>query len=81
MLAILFLNDGTGNVVEGNYKWKVMINKNVLAKGELKRYDRRGGWQGLVKNFAASLEEDKTQKEEVVSKSVLFRKTSQGVLE
>ncbi len=55
MLAILFLNDGTGDVIEGNYKWKVKINDTVLAEGEIKSHNRLSGWQGLVKYFAESI--------------------------
>ncbi len=55
MLAILFLNDGTGDDIEGNYKWKVKINDTVLAEGEIKSHNRLSGWQGLVKYFAENI--------------------------
>lgn len=75
MLSILFLNDGTGDEIEGNYKWKVMINKRVLAQGELKGHNRLTGWEGLVKYFASTIEENK------MSKSVMRRKKAQKVIE
>jgi len=56
MLAIMFLNDGTGNDIEGNYKWKVMLNQRVLAEGTLKGHNRLSGWEGLVKYFARALD-------------------------
>ena len=52
MLTIRFLNDGTGDEIEGNYQWGVWINEYLLAKGELTGHDRAKGWQGLVKRFA-----------------------------
>jgi hypothetical protein len=52
MLAITFLNDGTGDECEGNYKWGVWINRTLLAKGELSCHKRATGWQGLVKRFS-----------------------------
>lgn len=52
MLIITFLNDGTGDEIEGNYKWAVYINKTLIANGELKDHNRLTGWAGLVKDFA-----------------------------
>jgi hypothetical protein len=55
MLSVLFLNDSTGDFIEGNYKWKVMLNQVVLAEGIIKGHNRLSGWQGLVKYFAESV--------------------------
>jgi len=40
MLIVTFLNDDTGDEIEGNYKWKVMINQKLLAEGTLKGHNR-----------------------------------------
>lgn len=55
MLIIMFLNDGTGDEIEGNYKWKVMINQRTLAEGTIKGHNRLSGWEGLIKYFANAL--------------------------
>jgi len=61
MLIITFVNDGTGDEIEGNYKWKVMINTKLLAEGTIKSHNRLSGWEGLVKYFARAVdgEDDK----------------------
>ena len=56
MLIITFLNDGTGDEIEGNYQWKVLMNRQVLAEGVIKSHNRISGWVGLVKYFAKALE-------------------------
>lgn len=52
MLAIVFVNDGTGDIYEGNYDYKVFINKTCLAEGKLNGHDRRLGWKGLAQHFS-----------------------------
>jgi hypothetical protein len=52
MLAVIFVNDGTGGELFGSYDWKVLINQTVLAKGRLDGHNRSLGWRGLVKHFA-----------------------------
>ena len=56
MLIITFLNDGTGDEIEGNYKWKVVLNTTLLAEGTIKSHNRLSGWEGLVKYFAKALD-------------------------
>jgi len=51
MLKVFFLNDETGTKIKGNYRWDVMINDTLVAKGELKGHNRTQGWQGLLRKF------------------------------
>lgn len=56
MLVIKFVNDGTGDELEGNYDYKVQINNRTIAEGRIESHNRLTGWQGLVSCLAKSLE-------------------------
>lgn len=51
MIIVTFLNDGTGNEIEGNYKYVVKINDKILSSGRIKKYNRLTGWKGLLRYF------------------------------
>lgn len=63
MLAIIFVNDGTGDEIVGHYRWKVMVNSKVLAEGRLCDHNRLSGWQGLIQYFAETLKEGKSSRQ------------------
>ena len=52
MLIITFHNDGTGDVIEGNYDVKVYVNREEIWSGRIEEHDRVSGWQGLVRTLA-----------------------------
>jgi hypothetical protein len=49
MLIIKIVNDGTGTVEVGNYRYQVLVNDTVIESGEIKSYHRQHGWRSLVK--------------------------------
>ena len=57
MLIITFHNDGTGDVLEGNYNIKVYINKTEIWNGRIEHHDRLTGWQGLIGMLASQTED------------------------
>ena len=48
MLILTIQNDGTGDVNVGNYVVQVLMNKRLLATGEVKGYLRVRGWKRLL---------------------------------
>ncbi|MHA2085777.1 MAG: hypothetical protein ACXABD_18695 [Candidatus Thorarchaeota archaeon] len=48
MLALFIQNDGSGNELIGNYKYKVMVNEEVIAEGVVLGHTRQWGWKALV---------------------------------
>ena len=48
MLIIKIVNDGTGDIVTGNYRYQVMINDTSIESGDIKGHKRKDGWQKLV---------------------------------
>lgn len=77
MLSIHFINDGSGDQIVGNYRWKVMINNTCLAEGIIKNHNRLSGWRGLVKYFTEMLDKPKNKKGKVfnLSKKEVFNIT------
>jgi len=62
VLTIQFHNDGTGYrltpntpMVFGNYDVTVLINEDVIWKGQIKDHHRREGWQQLVAELVHQL--------------------------
>ena len=48
MLIVKIVNDGTGTVDVGNYRYQVMVNDTVLESGEVKEHQRKDGWRALL---------------------------------
>lgn len=48
MLIIKIVNECTGSVEVGNYRYQVMINDTVIESGEVKGHKRNEGWRGLL---------------------------------
>jgi len=51
MLIINVTNDDTGNELIGNYDYKVLINKKVIAKGRIEGYERKSHWFTLIRQL------------------------------
>lgn len=49
MLILEILNDGTGTKKIGNYRYKVMVNHEVIDEGVIIGHDRENGWRNLVR--------------------------------
>jgi len=49
MLTINIRNDGTGTGDAANYTYVVMVNREVIASGEVKDHQRLAGWRALVR--------------------------------
>ena len=49
MLTINIRNDGTGTDEAANYTYNVMVNRKVIAIGEVKGHQRMDGWRALVR--------------------------------
>ena len=59
MITIKIVNDGTGDIETGNYRYQVLVNQDVIDSGLLENHKRRDGWRQLVaKLLIHSLEED-----------------------
>lgn len=58
MLIITFHNDGTGDVIEGNYDYSVYINKDLIYTGRLEGHNRLDGWQDLIHILSNKIKED-----------------------
>jgi hypothetical protein len=52
MLIITLHNDGTGDLLTGNYDYKVYINDRLLARGRVEDHPRDEGYRGLIKALA-----------------------------
>ncbi len=48
MLIIKIVNDGTGTVEVGNYRYQVLVNDTVIESGDVKGHYRKKGWRNLV---------------------------------
>ena len=58
MLRIEFLNDGTGDWIDGNYNYKVYVNDEKISEGRIEHHNRLSGWQGLVNCLSKQVFED-----------------------
>lgn len=54
MLEIVFTNVQQDGVI-ADYRYEVHVNRNFVADGIVRKYDRRAGWEGLVKRLADQL--------------------------
>lgn len=52
MLQITFVNDGTGDLIEGNYDVVVSVNGEAIYKCRVENHNRLSGWPGLVSCLA-----------------------------
>ena len=58
MLLIKIVNDGTGDIVWGNYDYEVFINKTKIASGRIESHNRLSGWEGLVSLLAKTVSKE-----------------------
>lgn len=58
MLTVEIVNDGTGTLETGNYRYRALVNGQEIASGEVKGHFRPAGWESLLAKVAnkASLE-------------------------
>lgn len=61
MLIIKIQNDGTGTVEYGNYRYQVLINRDVIESGTVVGHKRKFGWRNLV-----SMVLDESRRQEAV---------------
>jgi phosphopantetheine adenylyltransferase len=59
MLIIKIVNDGTGDVEIGNYKYVVCVNETVIDGGMVRDHRRKLGWEDLVIQLATESKEQK----------------------
>ena len=59
MLTIRIHNDGTGDVVKGNYDWEVWVNQNIIDAGRVEGHFRSDGWEQLLRRIASVSEDAK----------------------
>ena len=59
MLIIKIKNDGTGDVVKGNYDWEVWVNPNIIDAGRVEGHYRKDGWEQLLRRIAGVSEDAK----------------------
>ena len=59
MLIIKIKNDGTGDVVKGNYDWEVWVNQDVIDAGRVEGHFRSDGWEQLLRRIASVSEDAK----------------------
>jgi len=62
MLIIKIQNDGTGTVEHGNYRYQVLINRDVIEGGAVVGHKRKLGWRNLV-----SMVLDESRRQEAVA--------------
>lgn len=53
MLEIIFVNDGTGGMLVGNYDVVVKINGEIIGNYRVENHNRLSGWEGLVHYFGS----------------------------
>ena len=56
MLTINIRNDGTGTDAVANYTYCAMVNRKVIAIGEVKNHNCADGWRELVRRVAEAKE-------------------------
>ena len=59
MLTIRIHNDGTGDVVKGNYDWEVWVNQDKIDAGRVEGHYRKDGWEQLLRRIASVSEDAK----------------------
>ena len=60
MLKIVFVNDGTGDEVVGNYDYRVFVNETLIADGRVEGHIRQTGWRGLITWMANRIEKSES---------------------
>jgi hypothetical protein len=64
MLTIEIINDGTGDTLVGNYRYRALVNGKEIASGEVKGHYRPSGWAALVWQVGASGEQENRRRED-----------------
>ncbi len=59
MLTIEIINDQTGDIIEGNYDFRVKINNNTIHVGRIESHNRLSGWTGLISCLNRAVNGDK----------------------
>jgi len=59
MLTIRIHNDGTGDVVKGNYDWEVWVTQDKIDAGRVEGHYRKDGWEQLLRRIASASEDAK----------------------
>jgi hypothetical protein len=59
VLAITFVNDGTGTNEVANYTVRVAVNGEPLYEGRIEKHHRSDGWQELVRRFSTDVNRTK----------------------
>ena len=57
MLQIIIINDKTGTNESSNYKYSVLVNRYVIALGNIRGHNRNHGWIQLLKELIKDAEE------------------------
>ena len=58
MLYLAVTNDGTGDEITGNYRYKVGVNQKILHEGRFDGFDRRKGWHSLLEKIVTKIGKD-----------------------
>jgi len=66
MLVIKIVNDSTGDVKTGNYRYQVMMNQTIIESGSIKGHKRKEGWRGLLLQLVD--QSSKSELEELIFK-------------
>ena len=58
MLLVLIHNDETGTREIANYDWETRVNEDIIASGRVESFQRRLGWEALVRRVLVDAEGD-----------------------
>jgi hypothetical protein len=61
-LILIITNTGTGPDVAANYRWKAMVNQELLAEGEVLSHDRALSWEELVDRVVKQVQDTRLPK-------------------
>jgi len=54
-------NDGTGDIKEGNYDIRIMINGVYIWSGRVEGHDRSAGWRKLIADLSKVVWDEDTE--------------------
>lgn len=61
MLWVKIVNDGTGDMIEGNYNVQVGINEMIVYETRIEYFNRLIGWKGLLQVLSENLDNCKDE--------------------
>ena len=61
MLWVKIVNDGTGDMIEGNYNVQVGINEMIVYETRIEHFNRLTGWKGLLQVLSENLDNCKDE--------------------